>query len=337
MHELDPQRRDRWSPLLLVVLGVIAFVAIAVFATHPPDLLLGSSVNDGPEAGGKRLSALPTAFGVSGEVRLQLRMPGEPFEFPIEMRATSDADSLHYRWLRASDSSVVTGLQPMASGSTVWAPYPPGFYLLEVIGTDRRVVVDSIVVGVLLPFSAKRGSSVNGYRIGNYTWERERGDATPPPRGFIEVTPQTAEMPVSTHFKIGDFITHDGQETWPRYVALDARILDKVELVLRYLGSREHVMSVNVNSGFRTPFHNRHVPRAASDSRHQYGDAADLAIDVDGDGRVTYLDVLAVARAVEWVERDHPELAGGLGLYGNRGTSPYVHIDVRGQTKRWRG
>ncbi len=335
MHELDPQRRDRWSPVLLVVLGVIAFVVVAVFATHPPDLLFGSSLGAPDDGAGKRLTALPTAFGESGEVRLQLRMPAEPFEFPLELRASRD--SLRYRWLRASDSLAMTPVQAMTRGSTVTAPDRAGFYRLEVFAPDQRVIVDSLVVGVLLPFAAKHGSTVNGYRIGNYRWERAADDATPPPPGFVEVTRESAETAVSTHFRIADFITHDGQESWPRYVALDPRILDKVELVLRYLGSRDHDMTVNVNSGYRTPLHNRRVPRAASDSRHQYGDAADLAIDVDGDGRVTYLDVLAVARAVEWVERDHPGLAGGLGLYGNRGTTPYVHIDVRGTTKRWRG
>ena len=149
--------------------------------------------------------------------------------------------------------------------------------------------------------------------------------------------PEVENLPISAHFRISDFLTRDGQTTWPRYVALDTRILDKVELVLRYLGSREHDMPVSLHSGFRTPYHNRRVPRAASDSRHQYGDAADLAIDVDEDGRITYLDVLAVSRAVEMVERDYPALVGGLGLYGNLGTAAYVHIDVRGTRKRWRG
>jgi uncharacterized protein YcbK (DUF882 family) len=63
----------------------------------------------------------------------------------------------------------------------------------------------------------------------------------------------------------------------------------------------------------------------------------DVALDADGDGRVSYFDILAVARAVELVERDYPALAGGMGVYGNRGRSPYVHIDVRGERKRWRG
>lgn len=333
MHELDPQRRDRWSPALIVVVAVVAVLVIAVIVTHPPDMLFGSALRN-VDADTRAVAPLSTAFGASGEVRLQLRLPGEQFEFPIDLRPGHD--SLQYRWVRASDSAAMTPVGQMGSGSTVRSPDRPGFYELEVLDPAGRSIVDSLVVGVLLPFSAKSSSIVNGYRIGTYKWEREHGDATPPPPGFVEVTAENAELPISTHFRIGDFITHDGQSTWPRYVALNTKILDKVELVLRYLGSRDHDMSVNVNSGYRTPLHNQRVPRAASDSRHQYGDAADLAVDVDQDGRVTYLDVLAVSRAVEWVERDHPELAGGLGMYGNRGRVPYVHIDVRGQTKRWR-
>ena len=144
-------------------------------------------------------------------------------------------------------------------------------------------------------------------------------------------------MQVSAHLYLGNFLTHDDQDQWPRYVALDPRILDKIELVLADLGVKDFELSMDVSSGFRTPRYNRTVPRAASDSRHQYGDAADLAIDVDGDGRITYMDATAVARAVERVERRYPNLVGGLGLYGNRGTSPYVHIDVRGKPSRWRG
>ena len=143
---------------------------------------------------------------------------------------------------------------------------------------------------------------------------------------------------VSDHLQLADFITHDAQQDrWPKYLALDRRILDKVELVLDRLGARERLLTVDVHSGFRTPLHNRRVPRAASDSRHQYGDAIDLALDADQDGRVSYFDILAMARAVDLVERDHPELVGGMGVYGNRGTAPYVHIDVRGERKRWRG
>jgi len=97
-------------------------------------------------------------------------------------------------------------------------------------------------------------------------------------------------------------------------------------------------VAFDVHSGFRTPAHNRGVWRAASDSRHQYGDAADLAIDADGDGRITARDEALVVRAVDEVENEHPDLVGGLGLYTSAAyNTPYVHIDARGSRSRWKG
>jgi uncharacterized protein YcbK (DUF882 family) len=145
---------------------------------------------------------------------------------------------------------------------------------------------------------------------------------------------------VTKHLKLGDFVTHDDQgDVWPKYVALDPRLLDKLELVFTDLGSRLRPgLGVDMHSGFRTPSHNAHVERAARDSRHQYGDAADLAIDADGDGRITMTDELLVMLAVERVEDAHPDLAGGLGLYTSRRyRTPYVHIDARGKRSRWQG
>jgi uncharacterized protein YcbK (DUF882 family) len=323
------ERILRWG-----VFGALAVVAALLVTRVPARLLASPFGGDEDESAPRAGTPLASAFGVSGQVRLQLRMPGELFEFPVDV--AGGASGAAYGWVRAEDSASVEPSRTLA-GTTVAAPGRPGFYRLQVQLAGQHQIVDSIIVGVMVPFSEKIGSTLNGYRIGTYAFERMRGDAARPPRGFIEVFAETAELPVSSHFRMADFLTHDGQERWPRYVALDPRILDKVELVLSRLGVRDHQMSVGVNSGFRTPLHNQRVPRAASDSRHQYGDAADLAIDADGDGTVTYLDGLAVAHAVELVERDHPELVGGLGLYGNRGTSAYVHIDVRGKRSRWTG
>jgi uncharacterized protein YcbK (DUF882 family) len=325
--------RDRWSLGQIVVVGAFFLVIAAVLIAHPPQSLLATPFpGDNPPDSAPAVSTTAGAFGLSGEVRVQLRLPGELFEFPVDVKRGTGR--VEYLWVNAADSTPMTPTA-LLTGTTVAAPQRPGFYRLSIARPDSRTLVDSIIVGVMIPFSSKLGASINGYQIGTYRAERGDGSSTPP-RGFVEVRPENAELAVSTHFRLADFLTHDGQERWPRYVALDPRILDKVELVLRHLGSREHDMPMTVSSGFRTPLHNQRVPRAASDSRHQYGDAADLAIDVDGDGRVTYLDVLAVARAVELTERDHPELVGGLGLYGNRGTAPYVHIDVRGVRKRWK-
>src|SRR6185436_17175439 len=117
---------------------------------------------------------------------------------------------------------------------------------------------------------------------------------------------------VSRHLRLGDFLTHDSQDSiWPKYVALNPRLLDKIELVLAKIGSRSKVsqadsaelnVAFDVHSGFRTPLYNKKVRRSARDSRHQYGDAIDLAIDANGDGRVTLKDELLVSQAVDAVE-----------------------------------
>jgi uncharacterized protein YcbK (DUF882 family) len=104
---------------------------------------------------------------------------------------------------------------------------------------------------------------------------------------------------------------------------------------------------MRVTSGFRSPQYNqRGVTRGrARDSRHQYGDAADIMVDNNGDnrlddlnrdGRVNSKDMRILAEAVESVERQYPELVGGLGLYrANSARGPFIHVDVRGQRARW--
>ncbi len=84
--------------------------------------------------------------------------------------------------------------------------------------------------------------------------------------------------------------------------------------------------------------HFRAVPRSADDSRHQDGEAADEALDANGDGRIDGADISAIVQAVEVVEAAHPELTGGLDIYTSRRyPTPYVHIDIRGEARRWHG
>lgn len=327
-----PRDDSRWSAGRSAILGFIALGVITLLVVRPPSGLLASAFSGADR--GPSLSIGRAALGASGMVRIQVRAPLELFDFPVE--PAQGSGPLQYQWVKAEDSVAMTPDTALV-GTTVVAPRQAGFYNLRVTSSRGRRILDSVLVAVLVPFSEKLGNTLNGYRIGTWRWERAKGDATPPPKGFIEVWERDADMPVSAHLRVSDFLTHDEQAQWPRYVVIDPRILDKVELVLDYLGVRDHRMPLDVHSGFRTPLHNRRVPRAAGDSRHQYGDAVDVALDADGDGRISYLDVLAVARAVEQVEKEHPDLVGGLGVYGNRGTAPYVHIDVRGTRSRWRG
>ncbi|HEX8245993.1 MAG TPA: hypothetical protein VF541_20935, partial [Longimicrobium sp.] len=201
-----------------------------------------------------------------------------------------------------------------------------------------------------VPFSEKqRDGYLNGYLIGRYVAENVREGAYAPPPGFIEVTPFNQEMPVSTHFRLRNFLTKNQFSVWPKYLALDLRLIDKLELVMQELnamGVRAENMAVM--SGFRTPAYNiQGVGEGgrALLSRHTYGDASDVWVDNDGDGWIDDLngdgardtrDILVMLRAVERVERRYPELIGGAGVYnGNGAHGPFIHIDARGYHSRW--
>lgn len=201
----------------------------------------------------------------------------------------------------------------------------------------------------LMPFARKLGTAINGYQVG--WWPAERR-AMPTnydnPLGFVEVTPLNVTTRLSEHFTLRDFITHDQQGVWPKYVVLREDLLDKLELVLGTLqGEGVGANHATVLSGFRSPQYNQRGfnEGMAFASRHQYGDAADIIIDSNGDGRmddlnrdgiVDFRDTDVINRAVERVEWRFPELVGGLGLYHATGPSgPFAHIDVRGKRARW--
>ncbi len=201
-------------------------------------------------------------------------------------------------------------------------------------------------------FRDKIAGSVGDYKIG--FWPEENGsilksDAYENPAGFIEVTRENQDTRISEHFKLRDFLTHDQADVWPKYIVLREPLLDKLELVI--LDLQAHGISarnVQVLSGFRTPDHNFSLgdeSGRARDSRHQFGDAADIIIDSNGDGRmddlnhdgrVDFRDARVILAAVERVEVKYPDLVGGVGLYHSNGEhGPFAHIDVRGSRARW--
>ena len=343
MKRLDPRpllRRARPGSRSAAAVGVLLALALA-----------GANVQVAPlRAASARVrarvlaSASPTRnlFGASGEVRIRLARPASPLEFPLVV--SGDPTQLSYEWVALDDSVAAEPAQPL-EGADVITPLRPGLYRLALVADGQRRLVAGVTVGVLVPFEEKRGRALNGYRMG--TWRGERDRQHEVPGGFLEVRQGDLDRPLTRHLRVSDFITHDGQAQWPRYLAVDGRLLDKLELVLEELertqgdvavGGSAPRFAIEVRSGFRTPYHNARVPGSARDSRHQFGEAADIAIDVDRDGRFTRKDVKRVVRAVEAVEAAHPELRGGVGLYtSHRYSSPYVHTDVRGDAVRWRG
>ena len=218
--------------------------------------------------------------------------------------------------------------------------------------------VKEITQITLTPFGEKQRGRIGSYLIGSWPAERgARGPRKAPkdryanPRGFIRVTPENQTTAVSEHFQLGDFLTKGQQNVWPKYLVLELRLVDKLELVMSDLQSRGiNTRGVTVMSGFRTPSYNAgggNTAGRADLSRHMYGDAADIFIDNDGngsmddlnkDGRVDARDARLIEEAVNRVERTQPGLIGGTGVYvACCGHGPFIHIDTRGYRARWTG
>ena len=247
-------------------------------------------------------------------------------------------------------------LRYAAGADTAAAPGRPGVWrVLISVGQALKPIADFSVIR-MLPFESKVEGRIGSYRIGSWPGERgARGPGKAPsdryanPKGFIEVTPDNQNTFVSEHFRLKDFLTHDQQNVWPKYLVLSTRLIDKLELVLADLEKHGiNTRGVHVMSGFRTPQYNAgggETSGRAGLSRHMYGDASDIFIDNDGngvmddlnrDGRVDINDSRVILEAEERVERAYPELIGGGGLYrAAAGHGPFIHIDTRGYRARW--
>jgi hypothetical protein len=276
--------------------------------------------------------------GASGKLEVTI----QPSPTPIQADSLPPGASVEYR----------------RGGEVAAAPKGAGIWnVLLAVGNAVRPVSNFNVI-TLLPFSAKQKGKIGLYYIG--TWpseERKVGPAKAPPgayaspAGFIEVTRANADTRVSEHFRLRDFLTHDQPDQWPKYLVLQPKLVDKLELVLTDL--QEHgfdVRGVKVMSGFRTPQYNAgggNTAGRANLSRHMYGDASDIYIDSDGngqmddlnhDGKITIADSRVISAAVDRVEAAHPELVGGAGVYtAAPGHGPFIHIDTRGYRARWMG
>ena len=281
---------------------------------------------------------LAGARGASGKLRVAI----EPTPAPIRVDTTVPGAAVEYG----------------QGGRVSTAPRGAGLWnVLLAVGNAVRPVSDFNVIA-LLPFSTKQGGNIGGYHLG--TWPSEHGKVGPAkapageyanPSGFIEVTRANADTPVSEHFKLRDFLTHDQPNVWPKYIVLQPKLVDKLELVLSDLAAHGvDVHGVHVMSGFRSPQYNYtggNTTGRADLSRHMYGDASDIYIDDDGDGqmddlnhdgKVSVADSRVILDAVDRVEAAHPELVGGAGTYtAAPGHGPFIHIDTRGYRARWSG
>ena len=263
----------------------------------------------------------------------------ESFAFLDSLRGRSR--KLRARFITPARVSMIPRLRELFGGL---APTHPGVYSAGDKGSPFHFIT-------MRPFTDKVRGKIGAYRIGFFPSERHttRSAAYSNPEGFVEVTAANRDTPVSEHFRLSDFLTHDQAQLWPKYLVLREPLVDKLELVIAELRAvGVPVNRLRVMSGFRTPQYNEQGVGAGGrvqDSRHQYGDAADVYVvngsrdwmgDLNHDGRVDTRDAQVIADAAERVERANPDLVGGVGIYhATSAHGPFVHIDVRGTRARW--
>lgn len=231
-------------------------------------------------------------------------------------------------------------------GWWVQAPAKPGIYPIHIRRPSRAE--DMLVrLFVLTPATQMRNGVLNGYRIGQYPAPLKKLAIYYAPKGYIEVTADNVDTPVSPHFRLGQFVCKQAAG-YPKYMVLRPRLLLKLEGLLADVNAAGwRIDSFHVMSGYRTPYYNHSIGNVKN-SRHMWGGAADIFIDqppendrmddLNHDGRIDKADAMVLYRlASTYVQRHRrKDLIGGVGAYGATAAhGPFVHVDVRGIGARW--
>jgi hypothetical protein len=226
------------------------------------------------------------------------------------------------------------------------APASPGIYPVH-LRSQSGDAASLLNIIVLTPFAELRNGKLNGYRIGDYPQPRQ-GKATyyAQPTGFVEVTEANMATQLTPHFTLAQFLCKQ-EAAFPKYLVLRENLLVLLEDLLRHVNSQGFsIATFGFISGYRTPWYNRKIGNVTY-SRHIYGDAADIYIDQDLDGRMDDLNLDGVYdgkdmeqffAVVEQLKDNSPGSAvpGGIGRYKpNRRHGGFIHVDTRGYRARW--
>ena len=221
----------------------------------------------------------------------------------------------------------------------VYAPENAGFYSLVLSNnkTSKRLLVI-----VKKPFNANN-KQLNNYQIGLYPAPYKGYPQYGAPNGFIEIFEKDLTRQLTPHVQVKNVICKQ-VSGFPKYLYVNNDGLMMLEELLTFVQNEGiKVSKFAFISGYRTPHYNRSIGNGKH-SRHQYGDAFDLYIDEDGDGRMddlngdgklTIADVDVLYKVFEKFQKQS-RYNGGIGRYKPASHhGGFVHIDNRGFTARW--
>ncbi|MBI4766730.1 MAG: hypothetical protein HY787_19395 [Deltaproteobacteria bacterium] len=316
------------------------------------------------EVNGQKISPLvPTLFLLPGDplvIRIQTEIPtagGNQFNF----RSETEYWSVFFNG---------NPMKPEANNRySGTVPKDPGFYPLKIISrqilnqksgssdfsqrTEGEKTGPTLLVIVLHPFSRIKNGFLDQYPLGFYpnpegapekVIPKTARSCYLPPKGFIEVTNLNREAFLSQHYRLQDFICHLSLP-FPQFIALSPALLLKLEWMTLFLKhySQNPEARLTILSGFRPPRYNQSVSGALW-SRHIYGDAADIIVDLspkdnrmddlNRDGRLDRDDLMVLFKFIEEIEII-TGLPGGVGIFDRGRDGPSIHIDTRGFKARW--
>ncbi|MBQ0724560.1 MAG: hypothetical protein KBT50_02070, partial [Cycloclasticus sp.] len=225
------------------------------------------------------------------------------------------------------------------------APAKSGLYPISLSTTKGNRM--TLNVFVLRPASEIKKGKLDGYRIGAYPDKPFKGLPTyREPKGYIEVNETNRSTFVSPHFTLEQFLCKLPAVNGKKFIVLQTTLLLKLEKILSAVNDRGfRTDSFFVMSGYRTPFYNRSI-RSSRNSRHIYGGAADIYIDVapqdemmddlNNDKQINRKDAAVLYDLIDQLNRQQGWIVGGLGEYeANHAHGPFVHVDSRGYRARW--
>ncbi|NIP56361.1 MAG: DUF882 domain-containing protein [Phycisphaerae bacterium] len=128
---------------------------------------------------------------------------------------------------------------------------------------------------------------------------------------------ETQDDHLTANFRLREFASR-GTPVPSRYLPNVRRLAQNLQVLRDVLN-----VPIHINSGYRTPAHNRSV-KGVSNSQHLTASAADI--------RASGFSPPQVYCMIERLIQQGRMVEGGLGIYNT-----FVHYDVRGRRARWTG
>lgn len=223
---------------------------------------------------------------------------------------------------------------------------------------ELKPLIANTTFHILVPheFDPEGPGIIEGYPIGVYP--RETGpnvkavvashrDRYKPPKWFVAVTSETAELRVSEHFRLREFVP-DAPKGETVYFPYNPQLTEALEAIRAELvTSGVRTPRIRILRGYVSPHEAERLRRQGISmltwNRYQYGDAVlvivdkefdDKMDDLNGSGSVDDADVRIVATVIRRVQ-DRLKMPGWIGVYSKRPDNtlpetPMVGFDLRG-------